>query len=72
MNMISGKRFIAGAVCPQCKLMDKTVIHRTVEKEYTECVRCGYQMQQPLPATGEKKLKSIPINVTQKEHSDNY
>ena len=40
------KRFIAGAVCPQCQLVDKMVVYRQDETEFCECVRCGYKQQQ--------------------------
>ena len=42
------KRFIAGAVCPQCGLMDKIVVYAKENTEFCECVRCGYQQQQTL------------------------
>jgi uncharacterized metal-binding protein (TIGR02443 family) len=35
------KRFIAGAVCPECKQMDTTVINK--ESIQRECVTCGFQ-----------------------------
>ena len=37
------KRFIAGAVCPRCSLMDKLVMYKEGEKEFRECVSCGYK-----------------------------
>lgn len=38
------KRFIAGAVCPKCAEMDKTVMYRVSELEQVrECVRCGFK-----------------------------
>lgn len=38
------KRFIAGAVCPKCAEMDKTVMYRVSDKEQVrECVRCGFK-----------------------------
>ncbi|GAB3370389.1 hypothetical protein GCM10027567_03870 [Spongiibacter taiwanensis] len=38
------KRFIAGAVCPKCAEMDKTVLYRVSELEQVrECVRCGFK-----------------------------
>jgi uncharacterized metal-binding protein (TIGR02443 family) len=36
------KRFIAGAVCPRCSAMDKIVTYKENDKEYRECVSCGY------------------------------
>ena len=38
------RRFIAGAVCPKCAEMDKTVMYRVSETEQVrECVRCGFK-----------------------------
>lgn len=45
------KRFIAGAVCPQCQLHDKIVVYQKVDTAYCECVRCGYVQQQPAGTT---------------------
>lgn len=37
------KRFVAGAVCPKCAEMDKTVLYRISDTEQKrECVRCGF------------------------------
>jgi uncharacterized metal-binding protein (TIGR02443 family) len=44
------KRFIAGAVCPQCQLQDKIVVYQAADTAYCECVRCGYRQQQPTSA----------------------
>ncbi|SBS25998.1 hypothetical protein MSP8887_04069 [Marinomonas spartinae] len=42
------KRFIAGAVCPRCNEMDKIRAWRDdeEEKQYRECVACGYTDEQ--------------------------
>ncbi len=37
------KRFIAGAVCPQCSGVDKIVTYQDWEKKYRECVSCGFK-----------------------------
>jgi uncharacterized metal-binding protein (TIGR02443 family) len=37
------KRFIAGAICPRCSAMDKIVTYKENDKDYRECVSCGYQ-----------------------------
>ncbi|PIE41353.1 MAG: DNA-binding protein [Gammaproteobacteria bacterium] len=39
------KRFIAGAVCPQCELMDKIYVEG--EGKVARCAACGYELQQP-------------------------
>ncbi len=37
------RRFIAGAVCPKCSLMDKLVIYKEDNKDFRECVSCGFK-----------------------------
>lgn len=37
------KRFIAGAVCPKCGMMDRIVVYREQQKELRECVNCGFK-----------------------------
>lgn len=37
------RRFIAGAVCPKCSEMDRTVMYSNDEgEEVRECISCGY------------------------------
>ncbi len=64
------RRFIAGAVCPKCAEMDKTVMYRVNDTEQVrECVRCGFKetirddvtLEEPTtrvnqPRVGEKPL----------------
>jgi uncharacterized protein len=45
MNKDSGpvkKRFIAGAACPQCKIIDRLVMYRQEGVDFRECVACGF------------------------------
>lgn len=37
------KRFVAGVVCPRCAKMDTTRMYRDEEREYRECVDCGFE-----------------------------
>lgn len=39
------RRFIAGAVCPRCALMDKIVVD--LETDQRECVACGFVEARP-------------------------
>lgn len=41
------KRFIAGAICPSCKEMDKVALVLDSDPETIVCVACGYQEQRP-------------------------
>ncbi len=44
MNIKKPKgRFIAGAVCPKCSEMDKLTMYREGDKDYRECVNCGFK-----------------------------
>ncbi|ADZ89481.1 YheV family putative zinc ribbon protein [Marinomonas mediterranea] len=53
------KRFIAGAVCPRCSEMDKIRAWRDdeEEKQYRECVACGYQDEQ------STKVQAQPVEI---------
>ena len=44
--MRSKRRFIAGAVCPKCKAMDRIVLIITGEIKIQECVNCGFKQSQ--------------------------
>jgi len=38
------KRFVAGAVCPKCSEMDRTVIYTNdADEEVRECISCGFK-----------------------------
>ncbi|MFD1216717.1 MULTISPECIES: YheV family putative zinc ribbon protein [Microbulbifer] len=45
------RRFIAGAVCPRCGEMDKIVNYRLDDKNYRECVACGFKDEIRLQAS---------------------
>lgn len=49
------RRFIAGAVCPRCSEMDKIVNYKLGEKNYRECVACGFK--------DEIRLQSSPREI---------
>jgi uncharacterized metal-binding protein (TIGR02443 family) len=58
------RRFIAGAVCPRCALMDKIVVD--LDTDQRECVSCGFAEGRPdqgaVSKTGAGQSKS--------DHSD--
>ncbi len=41
------RRFIAGAVCPECQKLDKIVTYKQDGEDIAECVSCGYVSQRP-------------------------
>lgn len=45
MQDVSRRRFIAGAVCPRCALMDKMVVD--LDTDQRECVSCGFSEARP-------------------------
>ena len=51
------RRFIAGAVCPRCGLMDKIVVDS--ESDLRECVSCGFQDARP-----QQKPTDLSTRVT--------
>ena len=44
-------RFIAGAICPQCKEMDRLVVDMTTDAR--SCVECGFSEKRPQDVTVE-------------------
>jgi len=40
------KRFIAGAICPQCRQQDSLVLLIGSEQESVNCVNCGFSLSQ--------------------------
>jgi uncharacterized metal-binding protein (TIGR02443 family) len=64
MTSIRKRRFIAGAVCPKCAEMDKTVMFTNDEgEEVRECVSCGYSQTTSEQAV-EDQAKEIVTRVT--------
>ncbi len=51
------RRFIAGAVCPRCALMDKIVVD--LDTDQRECIACGFKEARPGagPTVGKVELQ---------------
>lgn len=60
MAYSSKKRFIAGAVCPRCSAMDTVVVYRENEKDFRECVSCGFKDEMRF----KPQPKELPTRVT--------
>ena len=62
------RRFIAGAVCPRCALLDKIVVDLDTDQQL--CVSCGFSEDRPgLPASSPlvvvvHKPSELPTRVT--------
>lgn len=60
----SRRRFIAGAVCPRCALMDKIVVD--LDTDQRECVACGFSEARPgdRVQTAATPVQDIPTRVS--------
>ncbi|MCO7227081.1 YheV family putative zinc ribbon protein [Pleionea sp. CnH1-48] len=50
---MNNRRFIAGAVCPECQAQDRIVTYQKNEQDFFECIDCGY-----IEGMNEKSQKS--------------
>jgi uncharacterized metal-binding protein (TIGR02443 family) len=60
----SRRRFIAGAVCPRCALMDRIVVDLDTDRR--ECVACGFTEARPAdkpPGEGGQGTARPPANA---------
>lgn len=48
---IARRRFIAGAICPQCSELDKLQCWEEAGIPHRACVRCGYQEAMTVTST---------------------
>lgn len=65
MTQTTKKRFIAGAVCPRCGLMDKIVTYKEDDQEVRECVSCDFKDAMVFkPAVRELETR---VNKTEEE-----
>ena len=59
------RRFIAGAVCPRCGLMDKLFL--SPNDDAIECIRCGHRESRPAkPNRASGKPITIPATLPAK------
>jgi uncharacterized metal-binding protein (TIGR02443 family) len=49
------RRFIAGAVCPKCGVMDRIVVDLDTDRR--ECVACGFSDERPAAPVAELKTR---------------
>jgi uncharacterized protein len=74
------KRFLAGVICPQCQLMDKTALFKVQGVEHTCCVRCGFLQQRPTHVESikekahalEKPIQFIRAKATKINHPETH
>lgn len=65
MTTDTKKRFIAGAVCPRCSEMDRVVTYKKDNKEYRECVSCGFS--DAIHFKGQPREIETRVNKTKEE-----
>ncbi|MBP6701478.1 MAG: YheV family putative metal-binding protein [Halioglobus sp.] len=56
----SRRRFIAGAVCPRCALMDKIVVN--LDTDQRECVACGFTEARPPDKAAAQQGQAVPVS----------
>lgn len=70
MNDRSGRaRFIAGAVCPACRAVDRLVVETVDGQARRRCVSCGYADRQDAasgaePATRLSRRRAAEVTST--------
>jgi len=62
---VNKRRFIAGAICPQCKEVDKIVVYQDEGVDVRECVRCDYKDIQRFESSPNEP--STRVNKTRSE-----
>jgi len=55
------KRFIAGAVCPQCQSNDTLALGRDHDVDTITCVKCGFTQRQTDGTNAEKR--ALPEHI---------
>lgn len=67
MAYSSKRRFVAGAVCPRCSEMDKLVVYHEAEKDYRECVSCGFKEEMRLHVASSELATRVSQTEPQKD-----
>ena len=59
------RRFIAGAVCPKCSEMDRTVMYTNDDgDEVRECISCGYSQTSKEQAQEDAQANTLATELT--------
>lgn len=59
--MKAKKRFIAGAVCPQCQQQDSLALLIENQAEIVRCVACGYQFADRQLQSDQQIIAHFPL-----------
>ncbi|HGJ5898524.1 YheV family putative zinc ribbon protein [Arsenophonus apicola] len=61
---VTRKRFIAGAVCPQCQSQDTLMLWQKNAFENVECQKCHYKQSQTVDGSdSHSKDKNMRIDI---------
>ena len=66
------RRFIAGAVCPRCKAVDRIVVFHREGRDHRECVACGFReiwSVEPVPVPVPAPPRTRPQRAMQQEQA---
>lgn len=66
--MTTVKRFIAGAVCPRCAVMDRVVMYESEGKSVRECIDCGFRNVMG----SEPEAEELETRVNSKKKTPQY
>jgi uncharacterized metal-binding protein (TIGR02443 family) len=61
------RRFVAGAVCPRCSEMDKLVVYNEDEKDFRECVNCGFKEEMRFQPTAQELETRVNVSAEEKK-----
>ena len=59
------KRFLAGAVCPRCEAADRIQVYSENDRDYRECVACGFKDE--MHFTGSSRELDTRVNISSEE-----
>lgn len=59
------RRFIAGAKCPRCQILDSIVMLTSVDDEWIECIDCEYSEQRPTEIEATTTIETDTVGVVQ-------
>lgn len=53
------RRFLAGAICPRCEAVDRIQVYAEGDRDFRECVACGFKDEMHFPGTA----RELPTRV---------
>ncbi len=73
-------RFIAGAVCPECRAVDRIVVEGRDQTRRRRCVSCGYtdsllagaaapatRFSRPRPAASDRDTPATAVRIVERD-----